>query len=137
MLKIKETQAPGLRFHKSAYCCRTYFFTSLEGMVVPVLPGPVASLGVEGLIGGREGLPAVVPETSEDLELEAPELLISLDLELVAPEEPELEVLLVPMLPQAARAKTHAKGMIQFFMKNSLKERKENGIVIFLLPLRA
>ncbi len=103
-------------------------------MVVPVLPGPVASLGVAGLTDGREVLPAVVPDTSEDLELDAPELLMSLDLELVAP---ELEVLLVPMLPQAARAKTHAKGMIQFFMKNSLKERKENGIVIFLLPLRA
>lgn len=53
---------------------------------------------------------------------------MSLDLELVAPvEEPELEGLLVPILPQAARAKTHAKGMIQFFMKNSLKEIEETA----------
>lgn len=66
------------------------------------------------------------------------ELLMSLDLELVAPlDEPELEDLPPPILPQAARAKTHAIGMIHFFIKNSLKERKENGIFIILLPLSA
>jgi hypothetical protein len=95
-------------------------------MVVPVLPGEVDSLGVEGLIDGRAS-PGAVPDTLEDLELDAPELLMSLDLELVAPDDPELEGLLVPILPQAARAKTHAKGMIQFFMKYSLKERKETA----------
>lgn len=58
---------------------------------------------------------------------DAPELLMSLDFVLVALDEPELAGLLVPILPQAARAKTHAKGMIQFFMKNSLKKRKETA----------
>jgi hypothetical protein len=89
--------------------------------------------------GAEEGeVPVAAPAGSLILVPEPPELLMSLDLELVVPADaPELEDLPVPMLPQAARAKTHAKGMIQFFMKNSLKERKENGIIIFLLPLRA
>jgi hypothetical protein len=92
---------------------------------------------------GCPGKPFAPAEVDEDVPVAAfdgslifapdpPELLISLDLELVAPDdEPELEGLLVPMLPQAARAKTHAKGMIQFFMKDSLKVRKENGISFF------
>jgi hypothetical protein len=101
--------------------------TLAAGTVVPVLPGAVDSLGVEGLIDGRAS-PGAVPDTPEDLELDAPELLMSLDLELVAPDDPELEGLLVPILPQAARAKTHAKGMIQFFMKDSLKKERKRHI---------
>lgn len=104
---------------------------------MPVLPGPVDSLGVAGFTEGRAALPALLVAASDAPE-DAPEEVLDLEL-MELPLLPELEVPLlpVPMLPQAARAKTHAKGMIQFFMKNSLKERKENGIVIFLLPLRA
>jgi hypothetical protein len=110
----------------------------LKDLSGPALPEPPAAEPEEpvpcGLLGVMVecGL-AAAPEP------DAPVLLvplISLDLLEVA-DEPELEVLPEPLiLPQAASAKTHATGTIQFFMKNSLKKIKENGVFIFLLPLR-
>jgi hypothetical protein len=89
----------------------------------PGNPFAPAEVDDEVPVAAFEGSLIFAPEPpelleSEDFELDAPELPV---------EEPELEGLLVPILPQAARAKTHAKGMIQFFMKNSLKERKETA----------
>lgn len=95
--------------------------SDLSGPAVPELP---AAEPEEPVPCGFDG---VTVEYGLVAAPEAPELPMSLDLELVVPEEPELEGLLVPMLPQAARANTHAKGMIQFFMKNSLKEIEETA----------
>jgi hypothetical protein len=101
----------------------------LEGLGI----GPLLLGRFEAGTSGCPGNPFAAGEVADvdGVELEPPALLESEDFELDAPEllaeEPELAGLLVPMLPQAARAKTHAKGMIQFFMKNSLKEIKETA----------
>lgn len=106
---------------------RLYFVAPIgfsgAGTVVPVLPGPVDSLGVAGFTEGRAALPELELAAAEE-----PDEPDSIDLELVLLPELEVPLLLVPILPQAARAKTHAKGMIQFFIKDSLKKERKRHI---------